>query len=128
MDRRGEREGLGAVAAATSLTIRVVAVAHVAGCLNSFGGHMQADTRMAMLHTEQALIAYAAKHRGSWPATLAEASPYMEGGTLPTDAWGRQFAYQLVDTETGYVLVSYGADGREGGEGMDADLRSDDPR
>lgn len=115
------------MAAAGSLTIRVIALAHVAGCLNSFGGHMQADTRVAMLHTEKGLVMYAAKHRGSWPATLAEASPYMEGGTLPSDAWGRQFVYQLVGGEAGYVLVSYGADGREGGAGMDADLRSDDP-
>ena len=43
---------------------------------------------------------------------------------LPRDPWGR--AYQLVTDEGGGFAVLYlGEDGREGGEGHDADLRSD---
>ena len=52
---------------------------------------------------------------------------YLETTTLPKDAWGHDFIYQL-SPESGkpFVIISYGADGEEGGEGYDADLYSTD--
>ncbi len=57
---------------------------------------------------------------------------YPEGGylrttDLPRDAWGNEFLY-VKSPESGksYEIVSYGADGEEGGEGYDADLHSTD--
>jgi len=57
---------------------------------------------------------------------------YQEGGYLystniPKDAWGNEFVYML-NPESGkpFVIISYGADGKEGGEGYDADLYSTD--
>jgi len=57
---------------------------------------------------------------------------YQEGGylsstTVPNDAWKHEFVY-IAYPESGkpYVIVSYGADGQEGGEGYDADLYSTD--
>jgi general secretion pathway protein G len=52
---------------------------------------------------------------------------YLDTTTLPKDAWGYDFAYQLAP-ESGkpFVIISYGADGEEGGEGYDADLYSTD--
>jgi general secretion pathway protein G len=52
---------------------------------------------------------------------------YLETTDLPKDAWGNEFYYQRY-TETGkpFVIISWGADGEEGGEGYDADLYSTD--
>jgi Type II secretion system (T2SS), protein G len=41
----------------------------------------------------------------------------------PVDSWGNPFGYQ-VNGEN-YVVISYGRDGQPGGEGYDADFRSD---
>jgi general secretion pathway protein G len=52
---------------------------------------------------------------------------YLETTTLPKDAWGHDFVYQL-SPESGkpFVIISYGADGEEGGEGVNKDLFSTD--
>jgi general secretion pathway protein G len=46
---------------------------------------------------------------------------------IPTDPWGHAYVYQLSQRDEGtgsegYVLSSYGADGRPGGQGDDADV------
>ena len=52
---------------------------------------------------------------------------YWETTQVPLDAWRIEFICQL-NPESGkpFVIISYGADGREGGEGYDADLYSTD--
>jgi general secretion pathway protein G len=62
----------------------------------------------------------------------ADVENYEEGGYLettdvPKDGWGREFYYELYP-ESGkpFVIISWGADGEEGGEGRDADLNSTD--
>ncbi|MHC4482047.1 MAG: type II secretion system major pseudopilin GspG [Planctomycetota bacterium] len=57
---------------------------------------------------------------------------YPEGGYLETtevtkDGWGNDFFYEVYP-ESGkpFRIVSYGADGEEGGEGYDTDLYSTD--
>lgn len=52
---------------------------------------------------------------------------YLESEDLPTDSWKNEFYYQRYP-ESGkpFVIISYGADGEEGGEGYDADLYSTD--
>ncbi|MDD5135367.1 MAG: type II secretion system major pseudopilin GspG [Phycisphaerae bacterium] len=52
---------------------------------------------------------------------------YLNSTALPKDAWGYEFVY-IAYPESGkpYVIVSYGGDGEEGGEGYDADLYSTD--
>ncbi|HVA56324.1 MAG: type II secretion system major pseudopilin GspG [Gemmatimonadaceae bacterium] len=43
---------------------------------------------------------------------------------IPTDPWGSAYVYRRVDNAgaEGYALMSYGADGRPGGSGDDADV------
>ena len=43
---------------------------------------------------------------------------------LPTDPWGSPYLYEK--TGSSYSLMSLGADGQEGGEGFDADIRLND--
>ncbi|HBG28322.1 MAG: type II secretion system protein GspG [Planctomycetes bacterium GWF2_41_51] len=52
---------------------------------------------------------------------------YLDSTTVPTDAWGFEFLY-VAYPESGkpYAIVSYGADGQEGGESYDTDLYSTD--
>ena len=52
---------------------------------------------------------------------------YLETTGVPRDAWRNDFIYQR-NPESGrpFVIISYGADGREGGEGYDEDLYSTD--
>jgi len=52
---------------------------------------------------------------------------YLETTDVPLDAWNHEFVY-LLNPESGkpFVIISYGADGEEGGEGYDADLYSTD--
>ena len=51
---------------------------------------------------------------------------YQVGGYLkevPQDAWGNKYIYRrLTGAQKRYEIISYGADGREGGEGYDADI------
>ncbi len=44
--------------------------------------------------------------------------------TTLKDPWGRPYQYNQPASEHAYEVVSYGADGREGGDGIDADLHS----
>ncbi len=62
----------------------------------------------------------------------SDAEDYPEGGYLrttevPADAWGNEFMYvRYPESGKPYEILSYGADGEEGGEGYDADMRSTD--
>ena len=49
------------------------------------------------------------------------AGPYLDGG-LPADPWGRPYQYRVGDSSTRGQVFSYGADGQEGGSGLDADI------
>ena len=50
--------------------------------------------------------------------------PYLEKKVLPKDPWGRDYQYESPGQHSDYDLLSWGADGVEGGEGDDADINS----
>jgi len=60
------------------------------------------------------------------PAGLAQPERYRQGGyvrRLPEDPWGNPYQYRRQSAHGGqFDVFSWGADGREGGEGNDADL------
>ena len=51
--------------------------------------------------------------------------PYLRGGDVPTDPWDHPYVYRAPGQRGAYDIVSYGADGREGGSGTAADLSLD---
>ena len=52
---------------------------------------------------------------------------YIESTEVPLDGWGNEFYFQLYpENGKAFVIISYGADGEEGGEENDADLYSTD--
>jgi general secretion pathway protein G len=48
--------------------------------------------------------------------------PYLEGMSALSDPWGSPLAYMLDAERNRYAVRSLGADGREGGRGVDRDL------
>ncbi len=66
------------------------------------------------------------------PATPPIPPRYPQGGYLvsrevPTDAWGRPYVYLVPGRENEpFEIISYGADGLEGGTGPNADISSAD--
>ena len=50
--------------------------------------------------------------------------PYLKKKKIPKDPWGRDYIYRCPGEHGEYDLFSYGADGRPGGEGEDADITS----
>lgn len=70
--------------------------------------------------TEQGLQALVAP-----PAGMARPDRYREGGyirRLPDDPWGNPYQYALPGEKGRFDIFSFGADGRKGGEGDDADI------
>lgn len=60
------------------------------------------------------------------PPRFPEAG-YLGRRTLPEDAWGRPFIYLRPGRDgEPFEILSYGADGMEGGEGVNANISSSD--
>ncbi len=63
------------------------------------------------------------------PTTGKEPKRYREGGYLekkeiPDDPWGSPYLYISPGLHGDYDIICYGADGEEGGEGVNADITS----
>jgi general secretion pathway protein G len=55
-------------------------------------------------------------------STTAWNGPYLRGTTLPSDPWGKPYAYRHPGQQGTFDIISYGADGQEGGTGAGADI------
>lgn len=63
------------------------------------------------------------------PTTGKIPQKYREGGYLeqkkiPADPWGNPYIYVSPGLHGDFDIVSYGADGKEGGDGKDGDIKS----
>jgi general secretion pathway protein G len=69
--------------------------------------------------TQEGLNALRAKPEGldKWKG------PYLKK-EIPLDPWGQAYVYRAPGRSGGYEIVSYGADGREGGDAENADIAS----
>ena len=50
--------------------------------------------------------------------------PYLKGGVVPFDPWGNPYVYRAPGQHGTYDIISYGADGTEGGTGAGQDITS----
>ena len=48
--------------------------------------------------------------------------PYLKPAAIPLDPWGNAYVYVCPGEHGDFDLISYGADGAEGGEGENADI------
>ena len=70
--------------------------------------------------TQQGLEALVARPTAPPEPRAYPAEPYLN--ELPTDPWDKPYVYRSPGTGGAYDLLSYGKDGEEGGEKLDADL------
>lgn len=78
-----------------------------------------AGTTLAELAAVAAAIEGHRAESGELPAGLSELEL---DDTLRLDAWGHAYAYARSEDGASFTLVSYGADGKPGGEGANADF------
>jgi general secretion pathway protein G len=50
--------------------------------------------------------------------------PYLKGETVPPDPWGNAYVYRSPGDRAPYEIISLGSDGRDGGTGNAADIKS----
>ncbi len=50
--------------------------------------------------------------------------PYLKNGVVPDDPWRNAYVYRSPAENGPYEIMSYGSDGREGGAGAAADIKS----
>jgi len=74
--------------------------------------------------TQQGLEALVEKPAsGTIPKNYKEGG-YLEQRKIPLDPWGNPYVYVSPGLNGDYDILSYGADGKEGGEGKNADIKS----
>jgi general secretion pathway protein G len=86
----------------------------------------QDTARLDIANIHNALKLYYTK-KGKYPDTGTGLRALVETQNLekiPTDPWGNEYVYMNEGGKP--VLMSYGADGTQGGEGPDADISSRD--
>lgn len=109
----------------------MLAVMVAPNLFNQAAGARQDAARSQMSSLGSALDAYRLD-MGQYPDDLdglvdndsnrdAWNGPYLRGD-VPLDPWGNKYAYE--SSGRNYSLMSYGADGVEGGEDTDADIRA----
>ncbi len=78
---------------------------------------------------ELALLQYT-QEKGKYPTSEEGLQVLVSGKImkkLPKDPWGNDYVYRSpgeADTSNDYEIMSYGADGKEGGEGYNKDIKS----
>ena len=56
-------------------------------------------------------------------STMSWNGPYLKGSVVPNDPWGNAYIYRSPGQHNGtFDIMSYGADGQEGGTGAAADI------
>jgi len=82
----------------------------------------QGDTaRLLMTKIDQKAKVYRVKKK-KLPDSIEE---LYKDEDQPTDPWGNKFRF-VKGGDKGYDIISYGADGHEGGTGADADIKLSD--
>ncbi|MCM2285030.1 MAG: type II secretion system major pseudopilin GspG [Desulfobacula sp.] len=74
--------------------------------------------------TEQGLAALVEKPSTEPVPLNWKEKGYLEKAKVPTDPWGKEYLYLSPGVHDDYDLISYGADGVQGGEGKNKDVNS----
>ncbi len=75
--------------------------------------------------TDQGLEALITKPVGGRECRNYDPEGYVKGNKVPKDGFGNDFLYESVDGNK-YKITSLGNDNQAGGEGLDADITTDD--
>lgn len=102
-------------------------------------GAAKVDTTKAQIRNIQSALELYYIDSGRYPSTEEGLSaletkpdsnagwngPYLKKGGGLKDAWGNAYKYESPFGDKQFEIISLGRDGREGGEGQDADLRAE---
>lgn len=111
----------------------VIAIIAVLGILivpNFMGRFQKAryQTTVTQIKQLETLLQTYNLENGSYPSSdegLNALAPYIQGNKTIKDGWGKEFIYNSPGTEDReYEIISLGADGQEGGDDYDADIKS----
>lgn len=72
--------------------------------------------------TQQGLEALIEKPTTGQIPTKYREGGYLEQKKIPADPWGNPYVYVAPGLHGDFDIISYGADGKEGGQGKEADL------
>ncbi|HPO31366.1 MAG TPA: type II secretion system protein GspG, partial [Candidatus Hydrogenedentes bacterium] len=84
-----------------------------------------AKARTEIKALKGAVTQYMLKNNRQLPNSLEEVAQYMDPPKIPKDPWGNNYIYQKEGSRK-FVIMSYGADGAPGGEGVDGDISSNE--
>lgn len=120
--RRGAHaaeRGLTLIEIIVVLIILSVLMAFLLGRVFTMGDTAKAETtRVKMTDLKSGIYLYQMRNN-TLPQNLEQAGISKD---QLTDAWGQPIQYRALDNGRAYELRSVGADGKEGGEGVDADI------
>ena len=140
MDRKQKQRGLTLI----ELMVVIVIIALISGIVgyNVFGSLEKSRVQTARVQMDRIATAldqyrldnqsYPEQSQGlaalvEMPRGLRRPERYQPGGyvqSLPEDPWGNPYIYVFPGQFGEYDILSYGADGRPGGEGLNADIGS----
>ena len=74
--------------------------------------------------TEQGLLALIEKPSTEPIPLNWKEKGYLEKARIPKDPWGKEYIYLSPGVHDDFDIISYGADGAQGGEGKNKDINS----
>jgi general secretion pathway protein G len=87
--------------------------------LQLYKGHMNSYPT-----TEQGLQALVTPPAGENVSNKWKKGGYLENGIVPKDPWGNNYIYLSPGVNSDFDIISYGADGIQGGEGFNMDINN----
>jgi len=124
--RRGGQAGFTLVE--LMVVVAIIALLATTAGIYLFGALDDADQAKAQAEIKAlkgAVTAYMLRNNRRLPDSLEQVAPFMDPPRIPQDPWGNAYVYNKHDSRR-YTITSYGADGRPGGDGVNADISSDD--
>lgn len=110
------------------VVVAIIAILATTAGIYLFGALDDADQTKAMAEIKNmkaAITAYMLKNNRKLPNALEEVSQYMDPPKIPQDPWGNAYQYTKEGSRN-FKIVSLGADGAPGGDGINKDISSED--
>jgi len=132
--KRHRRSAAGFTLVELMVVISIIAIlATIVGynVINSMDDANVAQAQAQIRNFKTALMAYRLKYN-RFPSSSEglealvnndKGIKFLESDTIPKDPWDKDYIY-TSESSREYRIVSYGADGRQGGSGYDADIDS----
>lgn len=120
---RRSRRGMTLMEVMIVLAIIILLMGVLTYGLNSMFSGAQADTaRIQIQQIDQRIQLFKIKKK-KLPDSLAD---LYKDEPVPVDPWGNDYVFRGGGGKNGYDIMSYGADGKEGGTGKDEDIKLDE--